>query len=187
MATDQALRMTVEEYLAFDLNAERRHEFIDGDIREVSGASHHHIVIAVDILLHLGAVLDLRQFEPSMNEMRVRIPGAHYYYPDVVVSAVPPTLEFELPATLIDPLVVIECLSPSTAHIDRGEKLHNYRLIPSLTDYLIVFQDEPRIEQHFRQGERWERRTVTGLSGVVSLLRLDCELPLARVYRRVFA
>ena len=187
MATDQALRMTVEEYLAFDLNAERRHEFIDGDIREVSGASRNHILIGDDIIAYLVNVLNEQRFEPYTSNMRVRIPGANYYYPDVVVSAVPPTLEFELPATLIDPLVIVECLSPSTAHIDRGEKLDNYRLIPSLTDYLIVSQDEPRIEQHTRSGGGWERHVITGLSGVVSLLRLDCELPLARVYRRVFA
>ena len=186
MATDQALRMTVEEYLAFDLNAERRHEFIDGDIREVTGASLNHLLIAGDIYFHFGVVLDQRHFVPFLPELRVRIPGANYYYPDVVVSAVPPTLEFELPATLIDPLVVVECLSPSTAHIDRGEKLDNYRRIPSLTDYLIVSQDEPRIEQHTRSGGGWERHVITGLAGVVSLPSLDCELPLARVYRRVF-
>ena len=187
MATDQALRMTVEEYLAFDLNADRRHEFIDGDIREMTGGTRHHMHIGGNIYVHLSNMLEVEQFEPFIENMRVRIPGANYYYPDVVVSAVPPTLEFELPATLIDPLVIVECLSPSTAHIDRGEKLDNYRRIPSLTDYLIVSQDEPRIEQHTRSGDGWERHVITGLSGVVSLPSLDCELPLARVFRRVFA
>ena len=187
MAADQALRMTVEDYLAFEPTSDRKHEFVDGEMREMTGGTRHHMLIAGEIYVHLVNLLDEEQFEPYLSEMRVRIPGDCYYYPDVCVAAVPPTLEEGLPATLTNPLLVVECLSPSTAHIDRGEKLVNYRRIPSLTDYLIVSQAEPRVEQHTRRGERWERQVVTGLAGVVSLESLGCELPLGRVYRRIFA
>ena len=90
--------------------------------------------------------------------------------------------------TLLDPLVVVEGLSPSTEAIDRGEKLDNYRLVPSLTDYLIVFQDRMRVEHYSRvSADEWRLVTRDGAGDSILLPTLGCELRLAEVYGRWLA
>ncbi len=116
--------------------------------------------------------------------MRVRIPDGPYYYPDAVVAPSPPELEDAEQDTLLNPAVVIEVLSPSTETIDRGEKLDNYRLIPSLTDYLIVAQDRMRIDHYSRLSPSEWRLVSHAGDDSVPLAAFGGELRLAEVYAR---
>ena len=106
-----------------------------------------------------------------------------YYYPDVLVLCTP-IADSDVIAR--DPCVVVEVTSPSTARIDRGEKLDAYRKIPSLLSYLIVDHRRRRVERHWRDapgGEWWREEIVT--QGSVFVPCLDVELSLDEVYRRV--
>lgn len=186
MATDQIVALSPADYLAFERQAERKHEYIDGEVREVPGASREHNVLSANLLGLIHPVLKGRPLEVYSSDMRVRIPDGPYYYPDVVVAPSPPALEDEEGDTLLNPFAVIEILSPSTGAIDRGEKLDNYRRIPSLTDYLIVAQDRPWIDHYYRSGREWRLEIFTGLADAVSLPGLGCDLPLAEIYDRLF-
>jgi Uma2 family endonuclease len=186
MATGQAVRLTPQEYLAFERRAETKHEYIDGELREMTGASRRHVLIAGNIHGLLWNALRGRPFEVYEADMRVRIPNGPYYYPDVTVAPSPPQLEDEVADTLLNPLVVVEVLSPSTEGYDRGEKLDNFRLIPSLAHYLVVAQDRVGVDHYRRTAPRWPLRVFTALTDRVPLPELGCELPLAEAYERVF-
>ncbi len=86
---------------------------------------------------------------------------------------------------LLNPIVIFEVLSPSTEKYDRGEKFRRYRTqIESLQDYVMVSQDQPRIEHHHRQTDgKWSATEISRLDGVLVLPSIDCRIPLAEVYR----
>lgn len=186
MATDQAVRLSPEEYLDFERRALTKHEYVDGELREMTGASRPHVLIAGNIHILLGNALRGKKFEIYEADMRVRIPDGPYYYPDVTVAPSPPRLEDDAADTLLNPLLIVECLSPSTRRIDRGEKLDNYRRIESLTEYLIVAQDRIWVDRYFKTAAGWQIEEYSDLSERIPLPGLACELPLAEVYERVF-
>ncbi|MGC1275588.1 MAG: Uma2 family endonuclease [Planctomycetaceae bacterium] len=186
MATDQIIGLSSQEYLAFERQSQRKHEYIDGDVREMVGASRPHILIAGNIFYAVQSQIRSRPFEVYQSDMRVRIPQGPYYYPDVTVAPSPPELEDKEADTLLNPLVIVEILSPSTRRIDRGEKLDNYRRIPSLTDYLIVAQDRLWIDRYVRDGNEWRLEDFSKADDVLRLPTPGCELSLADVYERIF-
>lgn len=176
------------EYLAREREAAEKHEYIEGEMRPTAGASFLLNVIAGLIVTLLNNALAGKPFAVCVNDMRVRIPDGPYYYPDAVVAPRPPELEDAQQDTLLNPVVVVEVLSPSTEAIDRGEKLDNYRMIPSLTDYLIVFQDQKRVEHYSRMtADEWRLVTHSGSEAAIPLESLGCELRLVDVYQRWLA
>jgi Uma2 family endonuclease len=171
-------------YLAEERAAESKHEYIDGELRPMAGASRLHNLIAGMIVTLLNNGVAGRKVEVYPSEMRVRIPDGQYYYPDAVVAPRPPELEDAHQDTLLNPLVVFEVLSPSTEAIDRGEKLDNYRRIPSLSDYLIVSQDRIRIDHYSRvSDDEWRLVSRDSSDDVVALASLGVELKLGDLYR----
>jgi Uma2 family endonuclease len=183
MATVTA-HLSPAEYLAAERLAEDKHEYIDGELRPMAGASRLHNLIVLRLAAILDAVLAGKPFEAYVNDMRVRIPDGPYYYPDAVAAPAPPQLEDAEQDTLLNPLLVVEVLSPSTEFIDRGEKLDNYRLIPSLTDYLIVSQDRIRIDHYTRLSDtEWRLVTYTD-AAAIPLTTLNCTLNLQDIYAR---
>jgi Uma2 family endonuclease len=186
MATDQATRLSPAEYLAFERDAPTKHEYVDGELREMSGARRPHVLIAGNVHLIFGNALRRKPYEVYDADMRIRIPDGPYYYPDVTVAPSPPDLEDDHVDTLLNPLVLVEVLSPSTEEIDRGEKLDNYRRIPSLADYLMVAQDQVRVDHYRRSGKGWQLRVYKSLTDRVPFPDFGCELPLAEIYDRAF-
>jgi Uma2 family endonuclease len=117
--------------------------------------------------------------------MRLEAAGDTYYYPDVVVLCTP--IE-EMDVVARGPCVVIEVTSPSTARIDRGEKLEAYRLIPALRAYLVVDHRRRRVERHWRDslGSDWQREEIVGETETpIPVPCLNVELTLESIYRRV--
>jgi Uma2 family endonuclease len=180
--------VTREEYLAMErASTDIRHEWIDGEIRDMPGGTHEHGMVASNLTFVLNAALKGRPFVVHPHDMKVRVPEDAYYYPDVVVVPHPPELEDDRSDIVVNPLIVFEVLSPSTAAIDRGEKLDRYRRIPSLTDYLIVSRDRPAVDQWSRHADgEWRLTIVDDLAAELSLSSLGCKLSLADVYDRLF-
>ena len=107
-------------------------------------------------------------------------------YPDVVIARDAPRFGGERRDALLNPQVLFEVLSPATEADDRGEKFAHYRQIRSLTEYLLVAQDEPRIEQYVRQSSGdWLWHEAAGMNDSIRLPSIECELRLADVYDRV--
>jgi Uma2 family endonuclease len=107
------------------------------------------------------------------------------YYPDVAVVCGLPELEDEHGDTLLNPIVLIEVLSPSTEGYDRSGKFANYRKIAALREYLLVAQDQPHIERYVRQGNAWLLTEAEGLEASIALETIGCTLALREVYDKV--
>lgn len=175
-----------EEYLALERAAEYKSEYVDGHIYAMTGASHEHNVIAFNIAGVLRPQLLDRPCQAYVADMRVKARTARRYrYPDLaVVCGGPPEFEDGRRDTLLNPTLLIEVLSPSTEASDRGEKFADYRRIATLREYVLVSQDQPRIERYVRQGDGWLLTVTEGLDASVNLAAIDCTLALREVYHK---
>ncbi|MDE0018575.1 MAG: Uma2 family endonuclease [Candidatus Poribacteria bacterium] len=178
--------LTPEEYLAFERKAATKHEYLNGQIVAMSGASFAHNFITVNIATHLNIQLMNGECRVATSDLRVKVTEIDsYFYPDVVVVCGEPVPEDNVFDTLLNPTVIVEVLSPSTETYDRGEKFEHYQQIDSLKDYILISQDKIHVEHYCRQGSRWLQTEFQELSDVLSLRSIDCELRLQDVYRRV--
>ena len=178
--------LTPEEYLAFERKATTKHEYLNGQIVAMSGASFAHNFITANVAIHLGIQLMDGECRVVTNDMRVKaIQTESYFYPDVVVVCGEPRAEDDAFDTLLNPTLIVEILSPSTETYDRGEKFEHYQQIASLQEYILVSQDKIHVEHYRREETEWLRTEFRGLEEVLSLLSVGCELRLQDVYRRV--
>ena len=124
-----------------------------------------------------------------MSDMRVKVrPTGMYTYPDVVAVCGEPHFKDEQLDTLTNPTVIIEVLSPSTEAYDRGQKFAHYRKRESLTDYVLIAQDEMRVEHYARYGEKGDQWVLTEISdpdGRLHLESVGCTVGLRDIYDRV--
>lgn len=181
------LRMSPEEYLAFERAAEQRHEYADGEVFAMSGGTRAHSLTTANILRELSTALLDRPCEVHGPDMRVKsaVTG-RYVYPDVSVVCGRPKFEDASRDTLLNPLVIVEVLSDSTEAYDRGDKFAHYETIPSVRDYVIASQKEARIDHFHRQGDgSWTVRILRG-NDILNLDAIGCQMPVARAYLKVF-
>jgi Uma2 family endonuclease len=175
------------EYLAIERAAETRSEYLDGEmfLRE-SGNRWHHLILS-NLIGELGSQLKGRPGAVLLTGQRVRVLETGLYaYPDLLAVTGEARCEDECDDTLLNPSLIFEIFSPTTEAYDRGEKFYHYRKIPTLAEYVLVSQEEPRVDQFLRQGEeRWRYTPTAGRESSVSLTSIGCELRLAEVYDRV--
>lgn len=180
-------RLSAAEYLARERTAETKSEYYAGELFAMTGASRRHNLIVTNLMHVLTNQLWGRDCEVYAADMRVRVPETDaYVYPDVVAVCGEPRLEDAELDTLVNPTLVIEVLSPSTADFDRGGKLGHYRTIDSLAEVLILAQDRAHVEHWARQSEgHWLFKETGTTDAVLRLASIGCELKLADVYYRV--
>lgn len=172
--------ISVDDYLSGEQNSEIRHEYVDGKVYAMVGASDRHGLIT----LNLGSALNLRLPEHCQaftSDMKVRIRTDDkdiFYYPDILVSCDPRDRETYYRE---DPCLVIEVLSPNTARTDRFEKFLFYQQIDSLREYVLVSQDD-RLVEVFRRSERW--KVMTYVEGDVTLDSVGLAVAMDEIYRR---
>jgi Uma2 family endonuclease len=178
--------MTPEEYLQYERASDVRHEYEDGEIFAMSGASREHNLIANNVSSRLTLQLEDRPCEVYQSDMRVRIPATRSYtYPDVVVVCDPPQFEDTQLDTLLNPTVIVEVLSPSTEPYDRGKKLKYYRRIATLQEYILISQEDVSVEQYWKQGDQWLYTALDSLTATLHLPSLACTLALSSIYQKV--
>ena len=120
------------------------------------------------------------------SDMLVRVHApVSYFYPDITVVCGEPRFEDDVFDTLLNPTVVVEVLSPSTAAYDRREKFTRYQQIASLKEYILISQNRIHLEHHLREESQWRATEFQKLEDVVPVTSIECELLLGRVYRRV--
>lgn len=187
MATDPKQRLTIQEYLILERNSETKSDYLDGETFAMTGASRKHNLISVNVLAALHAQLAGSPCEVYASDMRVRTPSDLLTYPDVVAVCGEPRFNDNEFDTLLNPILVVEVLSPSTETDDRLTKLDHYRTIPSLAEVVLVAQDRPRVEHWLRQEDgRWLIEELADLGRGLDLPAIRCRLPLEAIYRRVF-
>ena len=201
MATPAAqTHLTPEEYITFERKAipdaeTVRSEYVKGKIIPRSSSNRAHNLITGNIAGELHTRLKGTTNSVFANEMRVSIPAAKsYFYPDVVIVCEEPRFEDDVFDILLNPIILVEVLSPSTEAYDRGEKFGHYRQLASLQEYVLVAQDKVLVE-HYRRQEKQEGVPVPGkgwiftdfreLEEILSLPSIQCQLPLQEIYERV--
>lgn len=187
MSAQAQRKWAAQEYLAFERESDGKSEFVDGEIFALAGASRTHNRIAWSVVAALDPQLDEHGCEGFVSDMRVRIPAADVYtYPDVVVVCGEPRFEDDELDVLLNPTLLIEILSPSTEADYRGRKSAWYRGLPTLAAYLMIAQDEPRVELYVRQDDGgWTLHETAGLDATVELPWIGATLAMRDVYARV--
>lgn len=178
---------TPAEYLAFERNTERKHEYLGGRISPMPPVTARHCLIVGNLIAALGDQLCDRPELVFPSNMRLKVAKTGLYtYPDVTVVTNDSQYEDEVTDTLLDPLILIEVLSEETEAYDRGQKFHHYRTIESLTEYLLVAQDAYHLDHYVRRTDgKWLFSEAKRLSDTVHLPTINCDLKLAKVYRKV--
>jgi Uma2 family endonuclease len=178
--------MTVEEYLKFEETSEVRHEYVDGRIFAMTGATRRHNIISGNIFAVVHGFLVGTPCTAFVEGMKARVEAANcFYYPDVMVSCDSNDGES---LYIEEPVLVIEVLSPSTAAIVRREKLTNYMKLPTLIEYLIVHQRRRKIELYRKDVEgHWSKTEYTGEDRLVlkSLRKGELSISLNTIYEKV--
>lgn len=188
MATEPTRHLSITEYLALERASQTKHEYLDGEMFAMSGASRQHNRIAVDTGTYLAVQTEDRGCEVFLSDMRIRTPSDLYTYPDISVVCGEARFEDAEFDTLLNPIVIFEVLSRSTQSYDRGTKLSHYMTIPSLAEIVLIAQDRVHVEHWVRQADgQWLVRELENLGQDLDLPSICCKLPLARIYRRVFA
>ena len=182
-ATKKLHRLSVTEYLEAEKDNPVRHEYVDGRIYAMAGASDRHNRIAGNFYNRLDDHLGDGPCEPFISDMKVCVTESLFYYPDVVVACDGPGADAYYRK---QPRLIIEVSSPGTERIDRSEKLLAYKQVKSLKEYVIVSQDRVHIEVFRRgRGDRWNWQVLTNPGDELRLESVGLTLTAGRVYRRV--
>lgn len=176
---------TPEEYITQERKAFHKSEYLNGQIFAMSGASRVHSLITGNIFNRLYNQLMRTDCEVHSGDMRVQPSPRTYFYPDVVVACGEPRFEDDGFDTLLNPIVIVEVLSPSTAAYDRVEKFSHYKQLTSLQDYILVSQHKFCIEHYCRQDQQWVHTEFCEPEHVLNLTSIGCKISLQDIYRRV--
>ena len=177
-----------EEYLEFERKAETRHEFVDGIIYAMAGESLSHSQICINLAGEVRTTLKGKSCQALSPNMKVRAEGKGMFaYPDLTIVCGKPLFHDKQKDVLLNPKVIIEVLSPSTQRYDQTKKFFRYRKeLPSLTDYVLIYQDTPFIEHHEKQPDgRWTHNAADGIDDILQIASIEIELSLREIYDRV--
>jgi Uma2 family endonuclease len=178
---------TPEEYLIREERAAYKSEYINGEIFAMAGGSLKHSQICFNLIRQIGDAIAHKDCIGLESNVKVEIQrGRQYFYPDAMVVC--GTVEFaqNRADTIKNPMLIVEILSPATEAFDRNKKFAAYRTLPSLREYVLVYQEEPQIEAFFKEDEKTWRYTVArGLEDTIRLLSLDCDFALRDIYQKV--
>ena len=174
--------LSVTEYLEGELVSEIRHEYIDGEVYAMVGASDRHNLIAGNLFATLHPHVRGTNCQLFMSDMKVRLRVAGedaFYYPDILLSCDPDDREAYFRS---HPCLLVEVLSESTARIDRREKLLAYTQIESLQEYLLFSQDRQEVEIH-RRRDGWRIERI--VKGELTIECVEFNIPLEQIYEGV--
>jgi len=179
--------LTVAEYLAIEERAEFKSEFFRGELFAITGASEPHNRIKGNVDGELYNRLKGGPCRTYSSDQRVLVEGTGLFtYPDILVVCGPSEFAADDKHSIINPRVIIEVLSPSTAHYDRGAKLRNYQKIPTLQEYVMVYQDEAVCESLTRQDDgSWIFAFAAGLDATLKFTSIPVEIALTDIYAGV--
>jgi Uma2 family endonuclease len=173
--------LTIEEYFHLEEQSTVRHEYLDGEIRAMSGVTRQHSRITMNVGARLWAAARGGPCRVHQSDVMLQI-GQVVYYPDVMAAC---GSEPSDPRVALEPSLIVEVLSPTTERTDRGEKAMAYRGLPSLTTYVIVEQDRRWVERQWRTPNGpWQREIFTD-AGTVAIASPSLTLTLDEIYEGV--
>jgi Uma2 family endonuclease len=178
--------ITRDEYFELEKTAEIRHEFYNGEIFAMSGGTFNHAAIGVNVVTAFKIKLRGKCCTPTNSDMRIETPTGLITYPDAAVFCGTPELT-ENQCALLNPVVIIEVLSPSTRRYDEGSKFTLYRSIPSFQDYLLV-DCEKVFVQHYRKinADEWLLHDYHNLADSIVINSINETICLNEIYDGIF-
>ena len=179
---------TLEEYLELDHESEEKIEYWDGHIFTLAGASANHVQIQSNLNFHLRLKLRDKNCRVYPSDMRVKVPAYPLYrYSDLSALCGNTIIEtVGKQEMLVNPQLIVEILSDSTADFDRGYKFTYYKSVESFTEYVLIAQDRPHVSQFVKQDANgWLNREFNSIADKFYLASLECEIELAEIYQDV--
>lgn len=173
-----------EEYLAEERAALDKHEYYQGEIFAMSGASLKHNIIFSNLFGELAHKLKSKGCKPYGSDLRIHIPkNTLYTYPDISIICGDPDLTDQEFDTATNPSVIIELLSKSTRNYDKGEKFTLYRDIDSLKEYVLVDTEKIYVEKHIRNADKsWQLTDYTSLENSFTIYSIQHSFSLMDIY-----
>jgi Uma2 family endonuclease len=187
MAQPAVKYYTQEEYLAFERESPERHEYYQGEIFNMSGASYEHNVIEDNVRVSLGSFLKGKNCRSLGSNLRVHVQkNTLYTYPDILIVCGEPKFLDNTFDTLLNPSVLFEILSPSTANYDKGTKFELYRDIESLKEYVLINSTKMHVEHYQRNTEQsWTLTEYKSLEDSFELKTISKPMILAEIYEGI--
>ena len=179
--------LSIAEYLAFEREAEERHEYHDGELFAMAGGTKPHSKLGANIITELTLIERRTGCTTFNGDAKIRIDAVNrFLYPEASMVCGPIESSEHDPEAIINPVLIAEVLSESTEAYDRGEKFRLYRHLPSFREYLLIDQAQPIVSVFFRREENvWEMREISGLAAAIPLQSLGAEIQMADLYRNV--
>jgi Uma2 family endonuclease len=176
-----------QEYFEIEKHGEFKNEYYNGELFAMSGASHNHNVIAVNVTSALHRALYDKNCFVYAGDMKIEIdPGKHYAYPDVSVVCGDVKFAAGRRDVITNPLVIVEVLSESTADYDRGDKFRAYREIKSFQDYILIDQYSCAVEYFWKnKAGQWRPEEFRQMNESFIIRSLDVKLSLKEIYYRI--
>jgi Uma2 family endonuclease len=178
--------LSPEEYLALEAESPVKHEYIDGEVYAIAGATDTHVTIALNLAIALRSHLRGSGCRVYIADLKVRLRHTikdRFYYPDLVVTC--DLRDRETPTYKQFPKAIVEVLSDSTEGFDRGDKFADYRNFDSLQEYVLVSTKQPRIDIFRRSGEHWTFQSYALENETFALPSLDFKGAIASVYEDI--
>jgi Uma2 family endonuclease len=186
MARNPKRFYSIEEYFEIEKSSDIKHEYVQGEIFAMSGASPNHNRIAGAVYAQLDQQLLDSTCESFINDLRTRTLNRIYRYPDVVVACNPRFEVIDGLESLTNPSLIVEVLSQTTANFDQEGKFREYQQIESLQYYLLLAQNEVLATLFTsQQDNNWNIQSFNNLSDVIDLPLINCSISMQRTYLRV--
>lgn len=177
-------RISEQEYLSLERQAEVRHEYVAGEMFAMAGGSRRHSRLAVNFASALNQRLTSKGCEVFNSDMKLKVEATSLFaYPDLQVVCGKSRFVDSKEDILLNPLLICEVLSESTAAWDRGMKFWHYRHVESLLEYVLVSQDNWLVEIYRRQpNSAWLMESLDGGDDILKMESVGCEVPLKEIY-----
>lgn len=186
MSSAAIQRYSPADYLALERASEFKHEFFDGEMFLMAGGTIEHSQVAANVIRALGNALADTGCRVLTSDMKIKLPTGLYTYPDASVVCDQPQYEDDHKDVLLNPLLIVEVLSPSTEAYDRGQKFRHYQTCPSLREYVLIAQDRSAVDHYLRQPSgQWLLTTFESLDATMPLPSLGVGLRLRDIYAKV--
>ncbi len=179
-------KYTAEDYLKFERRGFEKHEFSNGKILASAGSSRRHNLIGSNTTIAVGSRVRGNRCEIYVNDMRVKLSGHTYCYPDVIVVSGEPKFEGNELDILLNPTLIVEILSKSTLYYDKTEKLDCYLATTSVKEILLVKEEEMRVEHYAKQiANQWIYKIYDSSDSVISLDSINCKISMSEIYSQI--
>lgn len=179
-------KYSIEEFQNMERRSATKNEFFDGKILATAVSNRSNNLIATNATIAIGSRLQGQKCEIYVNDMRVRLSPKHLCYPDVVIVNGVPSFTDNAFDTLVNPTVALEIFSKNTSFQDKTEKLECYLALESIREYLLVKEDEMRVEHYAKQNpKQWIYRIYDSRDDIISIDSINCKISLAEIYAQI--